>query len=206
MFTPLQRRYLISLLLFASALVAGCASTRLTDSWSDPGFTGGPFKKWIVVAVGGNTVATRTLEDVMVGRLKAHGVDAVQGYQFLSSGRASEQQLDGAVVASGAQALMLVHLRRVETRTQVTTAVVPVGGRGFGWGGVYGGWVSVPDVQQYQVATVETTVYQVAQRRLVWSGVTQTFDPSSIATEAPGFSEIILGELAQHGLVPAVTG
>ena len=206
MFTSVQRRHLVTLLLFASALVAGCASTRLTDSWSDPGFTGGPFRKWLVVAVGGNTVSTRTLEDVMVGKLRARGVDAIQGYQFLPSGRASEQQLDGAVVASGAQALMMVHLRRVETRTQVTTAIVPVGGPGFGWGGVYSGWVSVPDVQQYQVATVETTVYQVAQRRLVWSGVTQTFDPSSIAAEAPGFSEVILGELAQRGLVPAVAG
>jgi hypothetical protein len=206
MFPALQRRHLITLLLIASALASGCASTRLTDSWFDPGFTGGPFRKWLVVAVGGNTVATRVLEDAMVAKLKARGVDAVQGYQFLPSGRASEQQLDGAVVASGAQALMLVHLRRVETRTQVTTAVVPVGGPGFGWGGVYGGWMSVPDVQQYQVATVETTVYQVAQRRLVWSGVTQTFDPSSISAEAPGFSELILGELAQRGLVPAVAG
>jgi hypothetical protein len=206
MFPALQRRHLVTVLLFASALVAGCASTRLTDSWSDPSFTGGPFKKWLVVAVGGNTVATRVLEDTMVAKLKARGADAVQGYQFLPSGRASEQQLDGAVTASGAQALMLVHLRRVETRTQVTTAVVPVGGPGFGWGGVYGGWMSVPDVQQYQVATVETTVYQVAQRRLVWSGVTQTFDPSSISTEAPAFADLILGELAQHGLAPAGAG
>jgi hypothetical protein len=47
-------------------------------------------------------------------------------------------------------------------------------------------------------------VYQVAEKRLVWSGVTQTFDPGSMASEAPGFSDVILGALAQRQLVPAV--
>lgn len=190
---------------FAAALLAGCASTTLTDSWSDAAYNRGPFQKWLVVGVGGGSASVRTLEDVMTAKLRARGVEAVQGYQFLPDGQASEPQLDGAVRASGAQALMLVHLRRVETRTQVSTTLVPGPMyAGYGWYGVYGGWYSVPDVSQYQVATVETTVYQVDQKRLVWSGVTQTFDPGSMATEAPGFSEVILSALAQRALVPAV--
>jgi hypothetical protein len=198
-----MKRHVLLPLLLAAAVLSGCASTTLTDSWFDPAYTRGPFQKWIVVGVGGSTVASRTLEDAMTSKLRARGVEAVQGYRFLPEGRASEQQLDGAVSASGAEALMLVHLRRVENKTQVTTAMVPGPVYpGFGWYGAYGGWYAVPQVSQYQVATVETTVYQVNQKKLVWSGVTQTFDPGTVAAEAPGFSEVILSALATRGLVP----
>jgi len=188
-------------------LVAGCASTTLRDSWSDASYAGSPFRKWIVVGVGGDTVAKRTFEDIMVAKIRARGVDAVPGYQYLPQGRANESQLDGAVAAAGADALMMVHLRRVQTRTEVTQAMVP-GPRypGFGWYGVYGGWYAVPEVRQYDIATVETTVYAVAGKKLVWSGVTETFDPRSVAQEAPGFSDVILGALAQRRMVPEAKG
>ncbi|MEP7063956.1 MAG: hypothetical protein ABI881_16330 [Betaproteobacteria bacterium] len=186
-----------------AALVAGCASTTLRDSWSDPSFTAGPFRKWIVVGVGGDTVAKRSFEDIMVARLRARGVDALPGYRYLPEARASESQLDGAVASAGADGLMMVHLRRVQSRTQVTNVMVPGPAYpGFGWYGVYGGWYSVPEIRQYDVATVETTVYEVAGKKLVWSGITETFDPRSVAQEAPQFSELILDALAKRGIVP----
>jgi hypothetical protein len=193
------------LLALACAHVAGCVSTTLQDAWSDPSYTRGAFKKWLVVGVGAgdDVAARRTFEDVMVARLKARGVDALPSYLYLPEGRATEAQLDSAVTVSGADGMMLVHLRRVQTRTQVSTAMVPGPAYpGFGWYGVYGGWYAVPQVTQYDVATVETTVYEVYGKRLIWSGVTQTFDPRSVAQEAPQFSDVVLGALAQRGIVP----
>ena len=207
------------LLLFVPALVAACASTSLRDSWMDPQFTGAPFRKWIVVGAGASTVAQRTLEDVMVGRLRERGVQAAPGWQYLPDGQVAEAQLDAAVAASGADALMLVRLHGVETRTQVSTQMVPAvapmmgpsmgpgappgfAGRG-GWWGTYTTWVAVPDISQYTVANVETMVYQVSSRQLVWAGSTQTFDPTSVAREAQGFSSVLLRALAQNNLVPA---
>ncbi len=187
----------------AAALLAGCASTTLQDQWGDPGFNQGPFRKWLVVSVGGGPAATRTFEDIMSSHLQARGVEASAGWRYLPERQATESELDSAVAASGADGLMMVHLRRVETRTQVTQVAVPMGGPGFGWWGAYGGWWgTVPEVRQYDIAVVETMVYAVKGRRLVWSGVTQTFDPSSVAREAPGFSEVILEALAQRNLVP----
>ncbi len=196
-------RPMVMFAVMLAALVAGCASTTLRDSWSDPSFTAGPFRKWIVVGVGGDTVAKRSFEDIMVARLRARGVDALPGYRYLPEARASESQLDGAVASAGADGLMMVHLRRVQSRTQVTNVMVPGPAYpGFGWYGVYGGWYSVPEIRQYDVATVETTVYEVAGKKLVWSGITETFDPRSVAQEAPQFSELILDALAKRGIVP----
>lgn len=200
---------LLLLLALLVALAAGCASTTLSDSWSDAAFAGGPLKKWLVVgvAVGGNIAEIRTFEDIMVAKLRARGADAAPGYRYLPQGRASERELDAAVASSGADALMLVHLRRVQTRTQVTPAMVPGPAfPGFGWYGVYGGWYSVPEVRQYDIATVETTVYEVRGRKLVWSGVTETFDPGSVAQEAPQFCDVVLDAMAQHGIAPPAKG
>ena len=207
-----------SLLPLVMVLVAACASTSLRDSWVDPQFTGGPFKKWLVVGAGASTVARRTLEDVMVTRLRGLGVQAAPGWQYLPDGQVAEPQLDAAVAASGADALMLVRLRGVQTRTQVSTQMVPVmspmmgpsmgpGRPGFGasggWWGTYSTWVAVQDVSQFTVADVETSVFQVSQRQLVWAGTTETFDPSSVAQEVQGFSDVILRALARNGMVPA---
>lgn len=195
------------LLAVLSALVAGCASTTLRDSWSDPSYAHAPFKQWIVVGVGGDTVAKRTFEDIMVAKLRARGTAASPGYRYLPEGRASESEFDAAVASAGADGVMMVHLRRVQTHTQVTRAMVPGPMYpGFGWYGVYGGWYSIPDIRQYDVATVETTIYAVDGRKLIWSGVTETFDPRSVAQEAPQFADVILGALAQRGIVPPVNG
>jgi hypothetical protein len=194
--------FLRALLVIAAMLVAACASTTLKDSWSDPSYTGGTFKKWFVIGIGGNAVARRTLEDVMVAKLRARGVEAVPSYQFLPDGQAGEQQLDGAVAVSGADGLMMVRLRGVQTRTQVTNAYVPGPMMGVGWYGMYSGFYAIPEVNQYQIATVETSVFQVYQKKLVWTGITETFDPTSIAQEAPGFADVILGSLQQRGVVP----
>jgi len=59
----------------------------------------------------------------------------------------------------------------------------------------------VPEVTQYDVATVETNLYDVKTKRVVWSGTTQTFNPSSVAKETPGFAKIIIGQLAARGLI-----
>jgi hypothetical protein len=199
----MNSHWTLALLMVVMSALAGCASTTLKDSWTDPTYTRGAFKKWIVVGVGKSSVGKRTFEDVMVAKLKARGVDAVPGYRFLADRRATEQELDGAVVASGADGLMMVHLRRVETRTQVTQTMVPGPAYpGFGWYGVYGGWYSVPEVRQYDIATVETTVYEVYGKKLVWSGVTETFDPRSVAQEAPQFCDVVLDALAQRGIAP----
>ena len=45
-------RWRVALLLVIASLLAGCASTTLKDSWADPTYTRGAFKKWIVVGVG----------------------------------------------------------------------------------------------------------------------------------------------------------
>jgi hypothetical protein len=186
-------------LVAAGVLLSACQTTTIRDSWADPEYRGGPVKKVLVVAVSRNDANRRILEDIVVGKLNVAGADAAPSYRFVpESGPAPEPELDNAVRDFGADALLMIRLRRVQTRTEVSTMVVPAPG----WYGWYSGWYGVPDVRQYDIATVETTLFSTATKRLVWTGVTETFAPTSVANDAPGYADVVIGALRARGLLP----
>src|SRR5436305_7433134 len=116
----MPKRALFHVWVVLTLLLGGCASTTITDTWSDPTYNGGPFKRIMVVAVTQNGVARRTFEDIFAGRLRANGVDAVPGYQFVQQdGPVSESVLNAAVRASGADGMLMVHLVHVDRQTRV---------------------------------------------------------------------------------------
>lgn len=193
---------------FVAALAlacAACASTTMKDSWFDPAARTMPFGKVLVIAVGADLAQQRIFEDILADKLRTAGVDGVQGYRFLPEGRASEEEMNAAVKRAGADGLMLVRFKGVRTETEVRSSMVP-GPVGLGWYGAYGGWYGswygAPQVYQWRVATIETSVYDVTTKKLVWTGVTETYDPASFRKDAGRLAEIIVGAIAANKLTP----
>lgn len=186
----------------ASLVLAACVSTSLRDSWYDTAYRGGPFRKLLVLGVSGNISERRTFEDLMAARLAATGIEAIPAYRYLpEGGKVPEAQLDAAMRASGADGLLMTRIRAIDRRTSVSTSLAPV--PAFGWYGLYSHWYPVTEVRQYDIATVETSLFAADGKRVVWSGMTETYQPTSVAKDAPGFAEIIVKALQQRGLVPA---
>ena len=197
-------------LLVVALLLAACQTTSIQSAWFDPNFSGGPMKKIAVVAAGTNLSNQRVFEDVFAERLRVAGVDGVAGWTMIADeARATEAPFTAAVTKSGAQGLLVVRLLGVDTRTQVTTTMVPTSAMwgGSRWGGGWGGgafgpsMVPVAEIQQYDLAMVETMLYDVATGRVVWAATTQTLNPSSVQREAPGFADVIIGQLSARGLI-----
>ena len=190
-------------------LLGACASTTLQSTWTDPAFTGGPFKKFFVVGLSARDVTSRRVfEDIMVAKLQAAGAQAVPAWQsFRDEGQASELTMEAAVAQSGADAVMMTRLLGVDTQTNVSPMMVPgpfVGpgfGPGPGWWGGYAGWYAVPQVTQYQIAIAETSVFDAKTHRIVWSTTSQTFNPRSVQQEAPGLADAVIGALKARGLI-----
>jgi hypothetical protein len=193
-------------LLALAALVAGCQSTSIRSAWFDTDFAGPPMRKIVVVGDVGTTTDGRVFEDAFTARLRAAGVDAVAGHSLaLDDPALPENRFAAAVEGSGAQGLLLVRLLGVDTRTQVTTTMVP-GGMAWGrspWGPPAPVHVPVQRVTQYDLATVETKLYDVRTRQLVWAATTSTFNPGSVARETPGFADLVIRQLADRGVIPA---
>ena len=187
-------------------MCACCASTSIRSAWYDSSYTGGPFRKIVVVGIHGAIADTRVFEDIFVQKLKAAGVDGVPGYQVLpADSTPGDPVWSAAVEATGADGLLSVRLLNVDTRTQVSTVIVPgpmVWGPYGGWWGPGAGMVAMPQVTQYDIASVETNLWSVRTRRVVWAASTDTFNPTSVQQETPGFAGLIIGQLAARGLVP----
>jgi len=192
-------------------LLASCGTaTSLRSAWYDSGFTGGPLKRIVVVGVAGNLADRRVFEDLFAKALDDVGVQGIPGYRFIDSpATTSAEAFDAGVAKSGADGLLLVRLLAVDTRTQVSTTMVPVrststfGPRGpWGspaWGPVW--YASVPDIRQWDVASVEATLFDARDHQPIWSATTETVNPSSVAAETPGFARLIIGQLTARGLI-----
>jgi hypothetical protein len=187
------------------ALAAGCQSTTIRSAWFDTNFTGPPMRKIVVAGRVDSTVTSRVFEDAFAERLRAAAVDAVAGHTIrLNDAGLSEAAIAAAVANTGAQGLLLVTLLGVDTRTQVTTTMVS-GGMDWGWGPWGGGptrtMVPVQEIRQYDLATVETKLFDVKTKQLVWAATTSTFSPGTVARETPGFADLIIGQLSERGVI-----
>jgi hypothetical protein len=204
------RRILSCIAAGVLALVASCASTTLQSAWTDPTYTGPGFTRILVVGVTGSMANRRVFDDMFAQSLNAAGVDGLPGYQFIpDAASANEQVFNEGVANSKADGLLLVRLLGVDTKTQVNTTMMPAMGLtpmmgpygGYaGWGPA---WYAVPSVQQYQVANVEATLFETKTHRPVWSGSTQTLNPTSVAAETPGYAKVVIGQLVARGLIAA---
>jgi hypothetical protein len=59
----------------------------------------------------------------------------------------------------------------------------------------------VQEVRQYEIATVESKLFDVPSRRLVWAATTTTFNPRSVAREVPAFASLVVGQLADRDII-----
>jgi len=198
-----------ALVWLVAMLLSGCASTTLQSAWFDSEFKGPPFKRVLVVGVTGNFTDRRVFDQNFAQLLTDAGTQGIPGFQYIDVMQTTDgTAFDVGVKRSGADAVLLVRLLGVDTRTQVTTTMVPAMGSPFG--GPFGGpsmspwgpvWYAVPQVQQFQLANVEATLFEAVSHRPVWSATTQTFNPTSVAQETPGFARLVIGQLQARGLI-----
>lgn len=189
-------------LTLTATLLAACASTTLSNSWTQPDYKGPPLKKLMVMGISNEAATRRTFEDEFVKDLKAVGVEAVPSYNYIpENGKAEEARVNQAVKDAGADGILITRLVRVDVNTQVTPAY-PVGmGYYGGYAGAWGGFYDPPMVTQTDTLVVETNLYGIDESHLLWSGTTQTFAPTSLKQEMPGFAKLIIGELQKHKLI-----
>ena len=197
----------LSSLLLATLLLAGCQTTALQSAWYDPTFTGGPMHRITVVAAGLNVPNRRLAEDIFSDRLRALGVHAAPGWAVVSDeARNAAEPFTEALRRSGAQGVLVIRVLGVDTQTQVatmmvTTSVSTWGGPTWGSPNVWATTTVPVAMSQYALVVVETSLYEVATGRLVWTGITQTLNPTNFQSDVRGFANVIIGQLVARRLL-----
>ena len=198
----------ISAAALAGLIFAGCAATRMTSSWLDQGYTGGPMKKVLVVGIAEKESVRKAFEDTFVAEMKAVGVDASPSYPLLPEAKEG----DAAAVRSAARSLsvdrvLVTHLVAVEEKEVFNPPVTaPVPHDYYFSYGRYYSTVSnaVHDPGYYsshEFVKLESSLYDANTEGLIWSAATETIDPEDTAAAAKELFQVLVKDMKAKGLI-----
>lgn len=184
-------------------------STQLVSAWQLPGYVPMGFKRVLVICVTRDGGRRRTFEDAFSYNLIGRGVTAVSSYTLIpENGQVPNEKLEAAIRASAADGVLVTRFLGTNTNVSYTPGYVygPVGpayyGGFYGYYGSAWGYDYVPPMQTTTtVVTLETDVFDAAKLEMVWSGTTQTSNPTTIGQEMTGFAKIVIDSMAQRGIL-----
>ena len=194
------------LLLVACVLSAplACASTRIETSWKDPAVTAQDlaFRKVIALAQVEDEETRRAAEDELVRvlaagpRAQARGMEVQPAYASISSAELGDvAALRAKVEAAGFDGAVV--LRLVSDQERIT--YVP-GRYEVMWGTVVRYEPGYETVDR--IVRVETSLYSIAQGKLLWSGVSRTLNPRDLRDLLDEVAGAVGAELEEQGLAP----
>lgn len=186
------------LLLVASLVLGACSTVSITNEWRDPSWPGPPATSVVVVGISRSDTMRRVFEDTFSHQLQAAGVQAAPSYTQIPPGNSGAVQLRDLVKANGAQAVLVTRVQRVEQKISVTPSG-PAYGPFWGWYG--GAWANTPDVNQYDLVTVETSVWDARSEKLVWTATTQAVGTKDITKATTQLAETLIPKLKSEGLL-----
>lgn len=189
----MTRMYLAGFATLCMLAVAGCtASTKLTSVWTEPGLQPNSVKKLLVLAISNKPGPRRLFEDSFSASLGDQGVSAVPSYTLLGDGIADSTRIHSAISQGGFDGVFVTRLvdkQTVETYYPPTSTYVGAPSAYYGgWYGYYSTGYSYTTSPGYtvqnQVVNLETNLYRVADGKLLWSALSQSWleqaaDPST---------------------------
>ena len=194
------------LILGGLTMVSCSASTTLKNSWRDPTVTGPlEFNKVLVVMLTKDGSTRRTVEDDLVKRITAHHkVEAVPSYTILMESDLRDKEHAKQIIKDagfdGAVALRVVG---VDKEVNYVPGSYPSPYYNF-WGYYDYAWPAVYDpgyLQTDTIVNIETLVYSLKDDKLVWTGTTESFNPSNLDDLVAGIGAAVSADMRKEGLI-----
>lgn len=191
-------------------LASACATTKWVNTWTEPAAAGrAPLKKVLVIGMSQDMANRRAWEDAMVASLQGYKVQATQSAQVLPEGQVAEDVLRAKVKEGGYDGVVITRLISVDEKTDYVPPSSGVVVGSYGWGpyyGAYGGWYGTVYSPGY---LVNSTVVRLQTRlwgtegegKPLWTGVSESVDPSEVKSLSKEISFMITKELDKHGLI-----
>jgi len=202
---------LTTFLVFAALVTSSCASqNKVVTEWKDPAYSASSGQKVVVISVAENEISGRIWETEMAKQLTARGFNVIAGSSIMgSTGTRPDSAAVAAKIAdSGANLVMVTRTLAVDKETTYVPGATVVSPGAY-WNGYYGLYthaytaLEAPGyVEQNTVVRLETSIFDVASGKLVWGGLSESFNPSSTESLAQNVTEKIVHRLEASGLIP----
>ncbi len=188
----------------------GCGTSRLVELWSDSAYTAGPLNRILVISFRPDPVQRRISEDAFVAALQKRNAVAVPSHQLFPEAipdttalrqKLEEERFDGVLVLVKAEREMIEsHVPGYTTRDEVTTFDTR-----------WNKYVTHRETVQHEGYTetvmsirIQTDLLLAQEGgRLLWSGTSETIDPTSRQQVRETVAELVARELQRQKLIPA---
>jgi hypothetical protein len=186
--------------LLAGSLGVGCATTEMTSEWVDPTARNAPpLRKVAIVCLTADPGLRRMAEDTAAAQLQ--GARAVPSYQVLGDAVLRDRTLvKNMLMTAGFDGVLVMRLTNVSER--VTAAPGPYYNSFDGYWDYAGAAVYSPGYLETEtVVHVVSNLYSLNQNKLIWSGTSQTFDPSSAKSFMDDVAKTVAKSLQQDRII-----
>jgi hypothetical protein len=194
------------------ATIAGGKSTKLVTSWKNPEYSGPRFYRILVLGMSVKPGVRADFEDALSKLVAGNGVEAIPGNTILL--RPEDTKLDLNYLKTQIRefkidAVIVSRLVKVETNVtyipgQVYSMPYPYYRSFYGYYGAVYPVVYSPDyLREDKTVRVETNVYDTRSPEgvIVWTGISDTFNPRSADKAIDGVTKLIVKELQKEAVL-----
>ena len=179
----------------------------MTGVWTDENYTQIPLQTMMILGVAENPRNRNIFESAMTAELEKHGVKAVSSAKLMGDKEINKENVAQTAEENQMQAVLVTRLvgtKEEQVYHPPTYSGVP--------DPYYRRWDSYyPHMYDYAYTPgymasytnvhLETSVFDVKGRNLVWSAATETFEPQNINEEAKKLAEILVRKMRESKLV-----
>ena len=192
-------KYFTAGLLITFGLTA-CTTSKLT-SWSDPAFEGRPIGKTMVLGIPEEGSTSQRFEGYFVEKLLEQGIDGTSCHTLLKpTDVIEEEQLVQYLKEHSYDSILVTRMMDQRDHTQRSSMGSYPGDYG-GYYGYYTHGMSQTYVDNIMEYILETSLYDVKSRKLVWTGQKSVYDTQSEKSNIKEVVGVILKDLKKKGLL-----
>jgi hypothetical protein len=194
-------------------MVACATNTQLRKSWSDPSLAESPvepFNKVFVMVNPKKEANRKAAEDQLVSLIKKG--NAIQSYTYVTPADTSQKELVEKLIKDGFDGAITMRVKAVvQTKTKTTCNPGISYDSWYSYGNAYAyshtyvvGSASKTespnvDVNSAKDYIIETNIYSLKTKKLLWSGVTASMSAKKIDNAMTGIVNTVKNELQKKG-------
>lgn len=193
-------------MLAMAALLSSCQmKSPKQESWSNPAFKGRTLGKTSVLAIAESERRIRQYEALFVESLLPYVSAGSVHASTNMTGKINEAMLDSLLKENQVDSIIVTHLLDGSNRDQLVT----IGYNATPYNNSYWGYynfgyalsANTASVSSYMEYVLETNIYDVKTKQLVWSGRKSIFDDRSDADNMRIIIKAVIKDLSKQGML-----
>ena len=183
-------------------LLAGCASTKVVEHWADPDFDA-KLKNIMVLSLNQSDKSRRLFEDGFLKALRQRKIQSTASYSLLPSNEdLDKEKVKAAITGSDIDGVLVLRAVKItmEERYVQPQSTGTRYNSFYAYVGEYRPTYSAYNTED-KLVHLETNLYAVDGEKLIWSGKTESFNPSDVNAYLIDLTRTVLDKIDKTGFI-----